>query len=69
VKSRLTKRARRDLERITAWWLREVGTPPREMLEDLRSKLHMLERVPDAGIAYASSGGRTVYHALPPRAS
>lgn len=64
MKSRLTKRAQRDLERITTWWFREVGTPPREMLEELRSKLRMLERVPDAGVAYASSSGRTVYRIL-----
>lgn len=64
MKSLISKRARRDLERITAWWLREIGTPPHELLDELESTLRMLERVPEAGVAYASSHGRTVHRIL-----
>lgn len=57
-------RARRDLERVTAWWLKELGTPPHALLDELESTLRMLERVPEAGSPYASSRGRTVYRIL-----
>jgi plasmid stabilization system protein ParE len=61
VRSELSRRARNDLERASKWWLREVGSPP---LEELRSTLRMLERMPGAGAAYASSHGRTIHRIL-----
>lgn len=64
MKSELSRRARNDLERVSKWWFREVGSPPRELLEELRSALRMLERVPEAGVAYASSHGRTIHRIL-----
>lgn len=57
-------RARRDLERVTAWWLKEIRLPPHALLDELESTLRVLERVPEAGTPYASSRGRTVYRIL-----
>lgn len=64
MKSELSKRALGDIDRIAAWWLRELGTQPRAMLLELDATLTMLERVPEAGSPYASSRGRTVYRIL-----
>ena len=64
MKSRISGRARQDLDRITNWWLREVGAPPRELLLELRATLRLLERLPEAGVEYAVSYGRPVHRIL-----
>jgi plasmid stabilization system protein ParE len=64
VNVRISKRARRDIERIQAWWAANRPAAPALFLDELARAERLLRDDPGFGLVYAAHDSRIVRRVL-----
>jgi len=67
VRFRVSKRARRSIERINAWWFENRRAAPMLFLDELASAEVLLRSNPEAGTVYATHGSGVVRRIVLPK--
>jgi plasmid stabilization system protein ParE len=67
VNVEISKRARRQIERIQAWWVKERPAAPGLFLEELATVDRILRTSPELGSIYAEHASRTVRRVVMPK--